>query len=221
MEQPIINYRAISTDISNKCNQLLQYVDVNTVSDTFDAVKEIVEIAIEKYSYSVSEYWLAMNSDVDISRKIKFTDVENGYEILVKKWVNQNQFKAEYPECPDNITESYEEYASILNKKAIAVAVAGTAVIGTVYASASCAKGWLIFGNPIVAIAAELIGLAALYAIVQNKKKTKRQESDIQIKDLEEKLKVYKNSLITSLTVSAESYIKKMVVFSDDILNSF
>ena len=221
MEQPNIDYKAIAADISNRCNQLLQCVDVNTVSDTFAAVQELVEIAIEKYSYSVSEYWMAMNSDADISRKIKFTDVENGYENLVKKWVNQNPFKADYPECPENLTESYEEYAASLNKKAIATAVAGTAVIGTAYASASCAKGWLIFGNPIVAIAAELIGLAALYTVVQNKKKTKRQEIDIQAKELEEQLKGYKNSLISSLTVSAESYIKNFVAFSDDILTSF
>ena len=59
------------------------------------------------------------------------------------------------------------------------------------------------------------------YTVVQNKKKTKRQEIDIQAKELEEQLKAYKNSLISSLTVSAESYIKNFVAFSDDILTSF
>ena len=99
--------------------------------------------------------------------------------------------------------------------------VFGIVLFGIALTSASCAKGWLIFGNPIVAIAAELIGLAALYTVVQNKKKTKRQEIDIQAKELEEQLKAYKNSLISSLTVSAESYIKNFVAFSDDILTSF
>ena len=94
MEKPVIDYNAISADISKKCNQILKYVDVNTVSDSFDAVKEIVEIAIEKYTYLVSEYWMANNPDAEISRKIKFTDVDNGYEILIKKWVEQNPFKA-------------------------------------------------------------------------------------------------------------------------------
>ena len=32
MEQPNIDYKAIAADISNRCNQLLQCVDVNTVS---------------------------------------------------------------------------------------------------------------------------------------------------------------------------------------------
>ena len=221
MRMPIIDYRKLAADISNRCNQLLQCVDVNTVSDTFDAVKEIVEIEIEQYSYGASEYWMAMNSNADISRKIKFTDVENGYENLAKKWVTQNTFKADYPKCPDCLTESYEEYVSRINKIAIATAVVGTAGIGAVYASASCEKGWPILGNPLVAIAAELIGLTALYTVVQNKKKTKRQAIDIETKELEEKLKAYKKSLISSLTVSAELYIKKFVVFSDDVLTSF
>jgi len=222
MEQPVIDYNAISADISNKCNQILQYIDVNTVSDSFDAVKEIVEIAIEKYSYLVSEYWMANHPDAEISRKIKFTDVDNGYEILIKKWVEQNPFKAEYPKCPDYFTESYEEYAAKLNKKAVATAVAGTAAIGAVYGvSATCTKGWLIFGKPIVAILAELIGIAALYAAVQSKKTTKQQEIDAQKKKLEEKLKSYKKDLIVVLTISSESYIKNSVAYSDNILASF
>lgn len=47
MNKPKLDYNNVSEAISQKCNQLLLNVDVYTVSDTFDAVSEIVEIAIE------------------------------------------------------------------------------------------------------------------------------------------------------------------------------
>lgn len=240
MEQPFIDKNAISSDISKKCDQLLQNVDVNTVSDSFDAVKEIVEIAIEKYSFCVSEYWMANHSDVETSRKIKFTDVDYGYEILLKKWVEQNPFKANLPKFPNYLAESYEEYVAKLNKNAIAIGTVGTAAIGMAYgvsashlasqtalsatqavAGATCAKGWLIFGNPIVAIAAELIGISAIIAVFQYKKKNKRQEIDIQIRDLEERLKRYKQTLIKTLSDSAVSYLIKAEISSNDFLKRF
>ncbi len=251
MVQPIIDYEAISTDISMRCFQLLQNVNVNTISDSFDAVKDIVEIAIEKYSFGVSEYWMTIHSDAETSQKIKFTDVDHGYEILLKKWVDQNPFKAELPMYPDDIVESYEEYVANLNKKAIAVGALGTVALGTAYgvckshlasqtasvvtqamagavqvaphsaAGTTCAKGWLIFGNPIVVIAAELIGIAAVYAVVKYQKKNKRQQIDIQICELEERLKMYKQELITTLTRSAVSYLQNAEAYSNNILDSF
>lgn len=110
MNKPKLDYNNVSEAISQKCNQLLLNVDVYTVSDTFDAVSEIVEIAIEKYSFDVSDYWTAENADADIERKIKFTDVNEGYEFSVKKWVKQNPFKAELPDVPKDTSEPYEEY---------------------------------------------------------------------------------------------------------------
>lgn len=47
MNKPKLDYNNVSEAILQKCNQLLLNVDVNTVSDAFDAVSEIVEIAIE------------------------------------------------------------------------------------------------------------------------------------------------------------------------------
>lgn len=68
---------------------MLLNVDVNTVSDAFDAVSEIVEIAIEKYSFDVSDYWKVENTNADIERKIRFTDINEGYEILVKNGLSK------------------------------------------------------------------------------------------------------------------------------------
>ena len=173
------------------------------------------------------------NSEAETARKIHFTDVDNGYEILLKKWVEQNPFKAELSECPSNITDFYDEYVAKLKKKAIAAGAVGTVAIGTAYgisashiasqtaAGATCAKGWLIFGNPIVAIAAELIGIAAIYALVQYNKKNKRQEIDNQIIDLETKLNSYKQDLITTLTISANSYLKNAESYSNNIIDNF
>ena len=89
-------------------------VDVNTVSAAIDVVREIVEIAIERYSFSVSDYWKEENADIDIERKIRFTDINEGYEILVKKWVQQNPFKTELPDVPKDTSEPYEEYVKKL-----------------------------------------------------------------------------------------------------------
>ena len=131
MNKPKLDYNNVSEAISQKCNQLLLNVDVYTVSDTFDAVSEIVEIAIEKYSFDVSDYWTAENADADIERKIRFTDVNEGYEFSVKKWVKQNPFKAELPDVPKDTSEPYEEYVKKLRKKALAIGVTGTVAIGT------------------------------------------------------------------------------------------
>ena len=193
MNKPKLDYNNVSEAISQKCNQLLLNVDVYTVSDTFDAVSEIVEIAIEKYSFDVSDYWTAENADADIERKIRFTDVNEGYEFSVKKWVKQNPFKAELPDVPKDTSEPYEEYVKKLRKKALAIGVTGTVAIGTAYAvNSSQAKGWLIIGNPIIAIAAELIGIVLIYTTIKNKENAKRQEIEQQLRELEEKQKDYK-----------------------------
>lgn len=222
MNNPKLDYNNVSEAISRRCNQLLLNVDVNTVSDAFDAVSEIVEIAIEKYSFAVSDYWQEENADVDIERKIRFTDVNEGYEILVKKWVNQNPFKAELPNVPEDTSEPYEKYVKNVRKKALAIGAAGTAAIGTAYAvNSSQAKGWLIFGNPIVAIAAELIGIALICATVRYKENTKRQEIERQLRELKEKQKDYKAHLIETLTVAAELWLKKAEAYSDNIIKTF
>ena len=197
-------------------------VDVNTVSDAFDVVREIVEIAIERYSFSVSDYWKEENADIDIERKIRFTDINEGYEILVKKWVQQNPFKTELPDVPKDTSEPYEEYVKKLRKKALAIGAAGTIAIGTAYAvNSSQAKGWLIFGNPIIAIATELIGIVLIYTTVKNKENAKRQEIERQLRELEEKQKDYKAHLIETLTIAAELYLKKAEAYSDNIIKTF
>lgn len=89
MNKPKLDYNNVSEAILQKCNQLLLNVDVNTVSDAFDAVSEIVEIAIEKYSFDVSDYWKVENTNADIERKIRFTDINEGYEILVKNGLSK------------------------------------------------------------------------------------------------------------------------------------
>ena len=222
MNKPKLDYNNVSEAISQKCNQLLLNVDVYTVSDTFDAVSEIVEIAIEKYSFDVSDYWTAENADADIERKIRFTDVNEGYEFSVKKWVKQNPFKAELPDVPKDTSEPYEEYVKKLRKQALAIGVTGTVAIGTAYAvNSSQAKGWLIFGNPIIAIAAELIGIVLIYTTIKNKENAKRQEIEQQLRELEEKQKGYKAHLIETLTVAAELWLKKAVAYSDNIIKTF
>lgn len=235
MEQLNIDYRyrIISDDISKKCQHLLHNIDVNTISDTFDAVKEIVEIAVENYSFKVSESWMDSHSNTDTARKIKFTDVDTGYEILMKKWVNQNPFKAELPECPDNISEPLDEYVARLKKKVFAAGAVGTVAIGATYAystshvaaqaaiGATCSKGWLIFGNPIVAIAAELVGIAILYATVKKKKDVKQQEFKEQMCELEKKQSSYKKNLIETLTLAAELWLKDAETYSKNILANF
>lgn len=222
MNKPKLDYNNVSEAISQKCNQLLLNVDVYTVSDTFDAVSEIVEIAIEKYSFDVSDYWTAENADADIERKIRFTDVNEGYEFSVKKWVKQNPFKAELPDVPKDTSEPYEEYVKKLRKKALAIGVTGTVAIGTAYAvNSSQTKGWLIFGNPIIAIAAELIGIVLIYTTIKNKENAKRQEIEQQLRELEEKQKGYKAHLIETLTVAAELWLKKAVAYSDNIIKTF
>lgn len=222
MNKPKLDYNNISEAISQKCNQLLLNVDVNTVSDAFDVVREIVEIAIERYSFSVSDYWKEENADIDIECKIRFTDINEGYEILVKKWVQQNPFKTELPDVPKDTSEPYEEYVKKLRKKALAIGAAGTIAIGTAYAvNSSQAKGWLIFGNPIIAIATELIGIVLIYTTVKNKENAKRQEIERQLRELEEKQKDYKAHLIETLTIAAELYLKKAEAYSDNIIKTF
>ena len=222
MNKPKLDYNNISEAISQKCNQLLLNVDVNTVSDAFDVVREIVEIAIERYSFSVSDYWKEENADIDIERKIRFTDINEGYEILVKKWVQQNPFKTELPDVPKDTSEPYEEYVKKVRKKALAIGAAGTIAIGTAYAvNSSQAKGWLIFGNPIIAIATELIGIVLIYTTVKNKENAKRQEIERQLRELEEKQKDYKAHLIETLTIAAELYLKKAEAYSDNIIKTF
>ena len=233
MDYPFIDYNVISSDISNKCYQLLQNIDVNTVSDAFDAVKEIVEIAVEKYSFKVSEYWMENHLTVETARKINFTDVDNGYEILLKKWVDQNPFKAELPECPEVFSESFDDYVAKLKKNALAIGAVGTAIIGTTYAvstshiatqatvGATCAKGWLIFGNPIVAIAAELIGLALLYATIKQKRDAKKQDIEQHVHELEMKLNNYKKNLVETLTLSANIWLKNAETYSNNIIKTF
>ena len=222
MNKPKLDYNNISEAISQKCNQSLLNVDVNTVSDAFDVVREIVEIAIERYSFSVSDYWKEENADIDIERKIRFTDINEGYEILVKKWVQQNPFKTELPDVPKDTSEPYEEYVKKLRKKALAIGAAGTIAIGTAYAvNSSQAKGWLIFGNPIIAIATELIGIVLIYTTVKNKENAKRQEIERQLRELEEKQKDYKAHLIETLTIAAELYLKKAEAYSDNIIKTF
>ena len=222
MNKPKLDYNNISEAISQKCNQLLLNVDVNTVSDAFDVVREIVEIAIERYSFSVSDYWKEENADIDIERKIRFTDINEGYEILVKKWVQQNPFKTELPDVHKDTSEPYEEYVKKLRKKALAIGAAGTIAIGTAYAvNSSQAKGWLIFGNPIIAIATELIGIVLIYTTVKNKENAKRQEIERQLRELEEKQKDYKAHLIETLTIAAELYLKKAEAYSDNIIKTF
>lgn len=226
MEQPFIDYNAISSEISKKCHQFLHDVDINTVLDSFDAVKEILEIAIERYSFQVGEYWTQNHPDIEISRKIKFTDIDNGYENLLKKWVRENPFRQEIPDCPNDFVESYDKYNAKVNKTAIAAGTAGTLAIGTAYGisasqAATSAKGCLIFGNPLVAIATELIGLAAIFAMAQYQKKNKCKEIEAQRCKYKAQLKDYKQRLINTLIVAAENYLREAETYSNKILAEF
>lgn len=104
----------------------------------------------------------------------------------------------------------------------MAIGAAGTIAIGTAYAvNSSQAKGWLIFGNPIIAIATELIGIVLIYTTVKNKENAKRQEIERQLRELEEKQKDYKAHLIETLTIAAELYLKKAEAYSDNIIKTF
>ncbi len=226
MEQPFIDYSAISSEISKKCHQYLHDVDVNTVLDSFNAVKEILEIAIERYSFQVRDYWKQNHSDVEISRKIKFMDIDNGYVNLLTKWVRENPFRQELPDCPNDFVESYGKYNAKVNKTAVAAGTAGTLAIGAAYGvstsqAAAGAKGCLAFGNPLVAIIAELIGIAAIYALAQYQKKNKRKEIDAQRREYKAQLKEYKQKFINTLTASAEIYLKEAEAYSNNILTEF
>ena len=226
MEQPFIDYNTISSEISKKCYQFLHDVDINTVLDSFDAVKEILEIAIERYSFQVGEYWTQKHPDVEISRKIKFTDIDNGYENLLKKWVRENPFRQEIPDCPKDFVESYDKYNAKVNKTSFAAGTAGTLAIGTAYGisasqAATSAKGCLIFGNPLVAIATELISLAAIFAMAQYRKKNKCKEIESQRCKYKAQLKDYKQRLINTLIVAAENYLREAETYSNKILAEF
>lgn len=222
MNKPSLDYNNILERISRKCNKMLVIVDENTVSDTLNAVREIVEITIEKYSFSVSEYWEKENADADIDRKIRFTDVDKGYEILLKKWVKQNPFNIELPDLPKNMAKSYEEYVAKLRKKALAIGAVGTVAIGTAYTvSTSQAKSWLALGNPIIAIAVELIGIALIYTTVKYKQNVKRQEIEQQLREYKRKQNEYKRNLIEILGKSAKLWLKRAESYSNKIIEEF
>lgn len=216
MEKVNIDYNKIAADITEKCNSLLSVIDENSISDTFDAVKEIAEIAVQSYSYRISDLWKAENANSDIQEKIQFTDLETGYLKLVRKWVRNNPLNTKLPLYPEEPIGSYDDYASITNKKAAVFGVAGTTVIGISYA-----KGWWILGNPIVAIAAELITLAIIYKTVQSKKSIKRKELDAELKVIREKQNNYKKQLIDHFVTAVTKWLNTAVEYSDSILEKF
>lgn len=223
MDRPELDYGGILVNISKKCNQLLIDVDVNTVSDALDVVREQVEIAIEKYSFEVYEYWKSENKDADIARKIQFTDIENGYLGLVKKWVKQNSFKVELPGLSADETESFEVYAANLTKSAVRVGVAGTFALGMVYAvccmlQTKCPQP---YWHHIVAVLVESIGIAAICTTVKNKKTAKRNEIERQLHELEKRRQDYRRLISGIFVSSAEVWLKEADKYSDNIIKKF
>lgn len=216
MNKPVFSYDRIAELISEKSQKLLRHVDVSTVSDVFDAVKELVEIAVEKYSFRMCDYWKSVHADDDIACRIKFTDVNTGYEIMLKKWVGEHPFKADLPAVPQSEADSYEAYAARLRRKAVA-----TAAVGTVGVGVASVKGWFIFGNPIVAIAVELIGIALTYATVQQKQNAKRREIALQLQQLKVEQEAYKKQLIDALTLSAKIWLQQVEKQSEELLKTF
>lgn len=211
MKKPELDYLGITEKISSKCNLLLSNLDSNTVSDTFDAVREIVEIAIENYSFNITDYWRFINKDADVRCKIKFTDTATGYESLMRKWVELHPFKAILPKYLASVFENDEEHLARLKKKGFWLAGGGIVTIGTIYAICALqAKGFLSLGILLVAIVIEIIGIALIYSVVKHKKKDKREEID-----------KCRCLLIETLIDSAELWLKNAVSYSDNIIARF
>ena len=219
MNKPELDYNSIAKDISEKCNKLLTSIDDNAILYTQDAVKEVIAIAIEKYSFCVYEYWRNENADADITRKIKFTDHSNGYENLLRKWVKQNPFKTDLPVLPTDISEPYERYVARLRKKTLWLVGAGTIAIGAV--CALLGKGLSFSTNTIIAIATEIIGIALVYAIVKHKRNAKREEIERQLCELEKKKEKFKVRIVDALISSAKLWLKDAVSYSDSIIEKF
>ncbi|MGL5981497.1 MAG: hypothetical protein ACRCZY_11620 [Phocaeicola sp.] len=216
MNKPKIDYKKIESDITDKCNSLLKAIDENSISDTFDTIKEMAEIFVQSYSYQISDFWKEENKNSDIHRKIKFTDIESGYLKLIRIWVSKTPLNTKLPTFPQDRLDSFEKYSSQMNKKAIAIGVSGTAIVGTAYA-----RGWWVLANPIAAITAELILLAVLYKTVQVKKNTKRKDIECEISRIRKEQDNYKQQLIDCLISAVSKWTETVEKYSDSILNTF
>ena len=135
--------------------------------------------------------------------------LKTGYQQTMLNWREQNcmvvpQQSFEYPEHP-TIPETKSQIKE--------VAVTGT--VGT-----AIATGLLIFTNPWLALAIELLTIALAYSSYKKYKKSQKQYQ-MELEAYEVKINAMKNDLVNGVTEDLVNWVNKGVEYSESILETF
>lgn len=212
-----LDINSVLAELSQSVNYYLKDVTAETVSDLSVAVKEKLNIILEKYSYDVYNYYVEGNNAMtDTKALLKFTDICDGYLAQMKSWAKANEIGIQYANVPTyDIRESPETYAKRINVIATGVGAVGTTALVTAHVKALSFLGYLP-----LAIIIELVGVALLYQAAKNKKAKYHKELTAQRSQYQYQIKVYKQKLEQAICDCAREWLGCAIAESDRIVKS-
>lgn len=204
-----IDIAQLRVDVLEKAELFLNEVNEDNLRSFSEEVKKTAEGTLQKYIFKVYDWYTDGNFSNDQEFLSKFVDLKTGYQQTMLNWIEQNcivvqQQSFEYPEHP-TIPETKSQIKE--------VAVTGT--VGT-----AIATGLLIFTNPWLALAIELLTIALAYSSYKKYKKSQKQYQ-MELEAYEVKINAMKNDLVNGVTEDLVNWVNKGVEYSESILETF
>jgi hypothetical protein len=204
-----VNIAQLRADVIEKAELFLNEVNEDNLKSFSEEVKKTAEGALQKYIFKVYDWYTDGNFSNDQEFLSKFVDLKTGYQQTMLDWIEQNcivvqQQSFEYPEHP-TIPETKSQIKE--------VAVTGT--VGT-----AIATGLLIFTNPWLALAIELLTVALAYSSYKKYKKSQKQYQ-MELEAYEIKINSMKHDLVNGVTEDLVNWVNKGVEYSQTILDTF
>ncbi len=171
-----INLEQMKSEVKRKAEQILGVINEDNIKFFVYETKELAKHIFGQYIYAIHKHYTEGAYEIiDINNLKAFTNTNTGFYAKMSKWKDENNIliKDEILECPKMPSEP--------NVKSYHKTTAG---VGT-----ALAAGLLIFKQPWIALAVELLTLSASYVQyrhktnIENGYKKQLEEYQIQIVD--------------------------------------
>ncbi|MCM1141185.1 MAG: hypothetical protein NC453_21675 [Muribaculum sp.] len=201
------DFGAFQKSLHDKAQLLLTEVTEENLKYFSEETKALAEAALEKYVNEVYDLYAdGAHKIPDLDILERFTDYRSGYTAQMSNWMKEHSIQLQ----EQKITIPEEPKAPQKELKPMPVATVGTAI----------AVGLLIFTNPWVALAAELLTIA-LTLRQMKRVKIANQKFEVAKIEYERSLKKMRSDLVNGLINELEEWIKQGLMYSDSVLDSY
>jgi len=203
----MIDLAQMKSEVWELANKILQEINEKTLEYFANEVTKVAESCLEKYIFAVYELYTAGALRIDdMDRLEAFTDTTTGYQQQMLNWKKENAISITQKEI------SIPEFPQEPDAKTYHKATFG---VGTIIAT-----GIVILKHPWIALAVELLTIAASYTQyrqLENKKEAYAIKLQAYNKEIEKK----KRDFVCGIIDDLEKWLLSGQAQSDKVIQSF